>query len=56
MKSVYVEYCLKIFMSNNNENSNKEYDLPLTTGIRITFVIVDRNSIKVAVDINGNVC
>ena len=39
-------------MSNNNENSNNEYDLPGTTGIRITFVIVDRNSIEVAVEIN----
>ena len=39
-------------MSNNNENSNKEYDLPRTTGKRITFEIVDRNSIKVAEEIN----
>ena len=37
-------------MSNNNENSNNKYDLPWTTGIRITFVIVDRNLIKVAVE------
>ena len=39
-------------MSNNNENSNNKYDLPWTTGIIITVVIVDRNSIKVAVEIN----
>ena len=39
-------------MSNNNEHSNNEYELPRTTGIRITFVIVDRNSIEVAVEIN----
>ena len=38
-------------MSTNNENSNKEYDLFWTTGIRITFVTVDRNSIEVAVEI-----
>ena len=38
-------------MSMNNENSNKKYDLPWTTEIRITFVIVDRNSIQVAVEI-----
>ena len=37
-------------MSTNNENSNNEYDLPWTTGIRITFVTVDRNSIQVAVE------
>ena len=36
-------------MSNNNENSNNKYDLPWSTGIIITVVIVDRNSIKVAV-------
>ena len=36
----------------NNENSNNKYDLHQNTGIRITFVIVDRNSIKVAVEIN----
>ena len=39
-------------MSNNNENSNNEYDLTWSTGIRITFVIVGRNSIEVAVEIN----
>ena len=39
-------------MSTNNENSNNEYDLPWTNGIRITFVIVGRNSIEVAVEIN----
>ena len=38
-------------MSTNNENSNNEYDLSWTTGIRITFVIVGRNSIQVAVEI-----
>ena len=38
-------------MSTNNENSNDEYDLPWTTGIRITFVIEGFNSIQVAVDI-----
>ena len=39
-------------MSNNSEKSNNEYDLPWNSGIRITFVIVDRNSIEVAVEIN----
>ena len=38
-------------MITNNENSKKKYDLPWTTEIRITFVIVGRNSIQVAVEI-----
>ena len=38
-------------MSTNNENNNNEYDLPWTTGIRITFVTVDRNLIEVPVEI-----
>ena len=38
-------------MSNNNEDSKNEYDLTWTNGIITTFAIVDRNSIKVAVEI-----
>ena len=38
-------------MSTNNENSNKKYDFPWTNEIRITIVIVGRNSIQVAVEI-----